>query len=306
MSDKATTENMIEKLTPDEPGAGGFQRGGNGVVLEGRRLDMVGVEKKKHMATYAGAIGIFLAVGVIMLSLAKPAFSGVDEFDDYVEANLCFVKGGEAPCLEVLQFKACRSGCYRKGYNMRAATPGRLEIHLTLNKYLKHLRNAVVASPTTVSDFSLGMSLEDLLWNQLQMFFVATFPGTNKQQARFYAADLSELKIDDVKSHNVVDLTKFYAVTWVNEGGRAHAMTQADLGLWLITLAQAWADVDQPSRVDYYLRLSERVFRPYGIRAVDGGVRNNKQRNRCFDNKYCYWFHSQEAQTDGSLMTILN
>jgi len=248
---------------------------------------------------------VLLIVGAIMIGSAIPGFSGVADFDAYVAANLCSERK-TTECLEVLEIKACQSGCYRRGYNWRNVTPGRLELHLTLNDYLRHLRNAAVAAPTQSTGYTLDMSFEDLLWHQVQMFFVAPFPGTNVPQARFYDEDFNELSLAAVKTRNIVRASNFHAVTWVNEGDRPSAMTQADMGLWFITLAMNWVHVGLPDRADEYLRYSERVFRPYGVRANDGGVRNNKPNNRCFGNLFCYWFHSQEVQTDDSLETILN
>ena len=241
------------------------------------------------------ATGIALALGLHLgCELDPPA---VREFNLYVQENLC-----EGPldtdCLEVLTHNVCKSGCPRTGYNMRWEVPGRVDIHLTLG-LLRKLRNAATAHPTLESYHSLGMSFEDLLWNQLQMLL-------NDPSARFYDESLAPLGLAEVRTRNTVDSNRFYSVTWVNEGGSAHAMIQADMGLWLLTLAHDFTVYGHPERADAYLRLSERVFRPYGIPHEDGGVRNNRKGNRCYDDRYCYWFHSFPVGTESYPMTVLN
>jgi hypothetical protein len=220
----------------------------------------------------------------------RPA--SVRQFDDFVEERLC-MGSTDTGCLEQLTHYACASGCARTGYNLRWQQPGRLDIHLTL-PFLRKLRNAAQAHPEYVSRHSLGMSLEDLVWSQLQMFLT-------HESVRFYDTDLSLLDPGAVRTRNSVDPTRFHSVTWVNEGGTAHAMVQADLGLWLLTMARG-----VPEQGDWYLRLSERVFRSYAIPDEQGGVRNNRQGNRCFDNLYCYWFHSFPVGDESYPKTVLN
>jgi hypothetical protein len=164
---------------------------------------------------------------------------------------------------------------------------------LTLD-FLRKLRNAANAYPDVVSKHSLDMTLGDLVWSELQMML--THPSV-----RFYDSDRNPLAPAAVRTGNVVDPARFDSVTWVNAGGTAHAMVQADLGLWLLTLARGI-----PQQADWYLRLSERVFRSFGIPDAEGGVRNNRAGNRCFQNLYCYWFHSFPVGDEAYPMTVLN
>jgi hypothetical protein len=241
------------------------------------------------------ATGIALTLGLHLgCELDPPA---VREFNLYVEENLCTDRY-DTECLETITHHVCASGCPRTGYSMRWIVPGRVDIHLTL-PLLRKLRNAAAQHPTLETRHSLGMSLEDLVYSQIQMFL-------NDPSARFYNEYRRPLDLSKVRSRNTVDPALFDSVTWVNEGGSPHAMVQADMALWLVSMAKSWAVFGHPERVDEHLRLSERVFRSFGIPHDAGGVRNNRPGNRCYMDLYCYWFHSFPVGSEPYPMTVLN
>jgi hypothetical protein len=179
----------------------------------------------------------------------------------------------------------------------------RLNLHITFNAFLKDLRDAATACPSEIiQTSSFGeITLGDLLWEEGEM--VLRHP-----QVRYYNAALAPLSLAQVKTpgKNTIDPTKFYSVTWVNEGERAHAMTQGDMGSWFLTTATNFAWYDRPANVPYYLYLARAAFRPFAIRSNLGGVRNNKGRYKCYNNMYCYWFHSQSIESVSYPSTILN
>lgn len=263
------------------------------------------------MEQRSGAVmlGSFVAPALAAITLSLFSAPEADastpaDLESYLAANVCTPERLEE-CLEPITSKACSRACPRSGYrfNVDTADPlfdDRLDVHLTL-KYLRKLRNTAVAHPgATVERFFPGIELEDVLYQQLQAML--RHPST-----RYYDEDLNRLSLSDViGSSHTVDPTLFYMVTWVGDGEIAHAMPQADLGTWLISVAKSWAIAGYPGRADYHLALSERVFRPLGVRAAERGVRNNKRSHRCHDNHYCYWFHSRPASTSGEPSTVLN
>lgn len=219
----------------------------------------------------------------------------VAELEAYVLEHRC-TSASDDDCLEPLVAFACSSAsagyCPRRGYNWRGQTPGRIDPHMTLT-YLRKLRNLAASLPDAVPQASVswGLTAEQMLWHQVQMML--------RSQAQFYATSagtsdgtVAPLSPGDVSTSNTVDPTRFYAVAWVNTAGTAHAMAQADMALWFQSVAYSLAAAGDPAGVRYYLQLSERAFRPYGMRDADGGVRNNKRGYKCFDGRYCYWFHS--------------
>lgn len=213
-------------------------------------------------------------------------------------------------CLKVLTNYACRNnGCPRQGYNwVRSSTDSveskLLDIHMSM-KYLRRLRDAAMESPTSVlcHSASLGFTLEDLLYHQVEAFL-------NDPSARYYNASLAPMQLSAVRSGNSVDPSLFYMVTFVNNPSlnsfSAEAMTQGDFGSWLLSVAKAWAAKKNGTKVNYFLRLSERVFRAFGVRHAEGGVRSDKIGNTCNGNQYCYWFHSGPDNTSAKAETVLN
>ncbi len=90
---------------------------------------------------------------------------------------------------------------------------------------------------------------------------------------------------------HTIDPTRIYMITWLR-GGAAHAMGQTDLASWLVSVASWYAQLEQARDAGYYLSLAEKAFRALAVRQTQGGVRNDKMGHRCYDGRYCYWFHS--------------
>lgn len=210
-------------------------------------------------------------------------------------------------CLELITVNVCSSGCPRRGYNYRVEKPGRIDPHMTL-EYLKELRKAANDDPDGVPAWylSLGMTTQEMLWHQVQMMlysqtqFYATSAGTRD-------GDVDPLTAGQVSTpSHTVDPTRFYAVAWVNGAGTAHAMAQADMGLWFQSVAKNYLAAGDLAQATYYLQLSERTFRTYGMRDNDGGVRNNKRSYKCFEGLYCYWFHSFAVGEHAYPSSVLN
>ncbi len=259
-----------------------------------------------------------------VLSMGVPAGATTpEELDQLLSTGLACLP--DQTCLEVITQGACaQGGCPRRGYNNNVADTvaynPRLDLHGTKAAYLKDLRDAACAYPsatipTANATFGGAVTLENLLWHQGEMTM-------RDESARFYNPPppctplpnctpitvLTPLTLADVKypTSNNIDPSRFQYLTWVNEGGRAHAMTQADMGSWFLSVAHSWAYNDRPDKIDYYMLLARAAFRPYGVRSADGGVRNNKTGHLCYDNRYCYWFHSQSIETFSYPSTILN
>lgn len=260
------------------------------------------------------AAAVLSAFAVLVLAVPAGAVTppctqaDLDGFDQYLDSHRCGTAGATG-CLEAVVINGCSSGCPRQGYNYRVSptlpSSQRQEIHMTL-EYLRKLRNVAVKCRSEVLprdsqgvSNSFDLTLESLLWSQVEMYL-------RHPQARYYDATFTPLPVSSVLSGNTVDPTRFSVVTWVNEGNTAHAMTQADFGLWLLTVAQEQAYWGQVSSMSHYLRLSERVFMAYSLRDEGGGVRNNRNAYRCYDNQYCYWFHSFPAGSYTWPSTVLN
>lgn len=217
-------------------------------------------------------------------------------------------------CLEPIIVNACASDCPRYGYNSNIAEVikqdsrwnPRINIHGSLS-YLRKLRNAATACPNQLitvplhSEKSLHITLGDLLWHQTEMLL-------RSGQTRFYSKKRQALSLKQVikKGKNTIDPTTFHYVTWVTEGGKAHAMTQADIGRWFLTVASSWAETGYPKNIPYYLYLARAAFRSFEIPDTEGGVRNNKRNHKCFNNMYCYWFHSRSISSADFPETVLN
>lgn len=114
------------------------------------------------------------------------------------------------------------------------------------------------------------------------------------------------IALREIISGRTVDTTKFSGVVWTNAAGTSHAMTQADMMRWLVSVAEMFASRGYGSTGEYYLQLTERFFASFAIPHRFGGVRNNKTQFRCHGNKYCYWFHSQEVHDYPMASSVLN
>ena len=256
---------------------------------------------KQFGGSWTGLLAYGGALGLVVVSLSTPTLAVAltpQGLDDYIDAYKC-TDTQTVSCLKTIEINACASGCTRSGYNYLDLHSQRLSLHGTL-QYLKNLRNTALAYPTTsLARNGFGHTLEDMLWDQVEMFLL-------HPSVRYWDAHQAPLPLSAVMTGNVVDSTKFFSVTWVDEWGMAHAMDQVDLGSWLQTVAEGWAKAGRGSKIYHYLRLSERVLRPLGIRTAEGGVRNNKTGHRCYDNRYCYWFHCCPACGESYPMTVLN
>lgn len=204
----------------------------------------------------------------------------------------------QVDCLAAITARACASGCPRRGYAWRVDPSGEIDLHLSLG-YLRLLRNAALDQPTYQSDATFGLPLSDLLYEQVQMLL--WLPSV-----RYQDASLAPLPTSAVTSGlHTIDPTRFHMVTW-RRNGMAHAMGQADLGRWLMSVASWYAQLDDQANAGYYLSLGERVYRAFAVRQAEGGVRNDRRGHRCYDGQYCYWFHSCPVCTMPSETTVLN
>jgi hypothetical protein len=110
-----------------------------------------------------GPIAVTALLAISGASFPLPAFSQAQDLDDYIGAQL------ESGGLTEMTHDACVGGCPRHGYNGNE-TPGRADLHGT-TEYLKRLRDFAVAYPTAVlPHHSFGLTLEELLYQQIQMF----------------------------------------------------------------------------------------------------------------------------------------
>jgi hypothetical protein len=260
---------------------------------------------------------LMLAAATLAASTAHAECTNddVQPFDDWLEGQRCST-AKTSNCLSPVTIHVCSSSaasyCPRYGYNYQPAWVGgmgRQAIHMTLN-FMRELRKIAVRCPERTLFYrwsaaegihrnSFGVTLGDLLWHQTEIYL-------RDARTRFYDAARNSLPLSSVLTGNNVDPTKFDMVAFVNEGETAHAMTQADLGQWLLGVGAGLAENGHTSSIHHYLRLSERVFRAYGIPDSQGGVRNNRMNHRCYNNFFCYWFHSQEVETYNYPSTVLN
>jgi hypothetical protein len=225
------------------------------------------------------------------------AQSATEKLEADLESATCKTKQ-QVDCLAAITVNACASGCPRRGYAWRVDPSGEIDLHFT-HGYLKLLRNAAFERPTYRSAATFGLPLSDLLYQQVQMLL--RLPA-----ARYQDASLALLPASAVASgSHTIDPARFHIVTW-RRNGTAHAMGQADLGAWLISVARGYAQLDDRRNASYYLSLSERVFRSFAVRQAQGGVRNNLTGHRCYDGQFCYWFHSCPACANASETTVLN
>ena len=220
-------------------------------------------------------------------------------------------------CLQPMTQNACASGCERRGFNYcfvdsRDTTSNctdptsphyktRLAIH-ELNEFLKALSKVATANPA--AKFSKGWplvsSMEEMLYHQIQMML-------RHPDVLYYDDTLALMAPGTYETSNhTIDPTKFRMVTWVNESGIAHAMTQADLGLTFLKVAIDWALNGRGDRIEYYLRMSRRAYESYSVRVDDGGVRNNKRSYTCHKGAYCYWFHGRDIEDFAEPSSVLN
>jgi len=266
-------------------------------------------------------LALFLSLGfVIAMSIASQAKAvegpyPAAEFSAWLGAQKCGdnpntseVENTAPPCLEVISVNACSSGCPRRGYNYLSADkrPGRIDLHMGLD-YLKALLAAFRTEPSAVlpNQLSFGLTLENMLYEQVQMLLRSSY-------ARFDNSKGPPGVLPD--GGRTVDPATFKLLTWITEGRQAQAMQQVDVGLWLLHVARKWADRGHPTWPRYYLQLSERVFNALGVRAAEGGVRNDKTGHRCYSNTvsnpryvlYCYWFHSFVVGEETTPATVLN
>lgn len=258
----------------------------------------------------ASAIAWVAAMGPVVTSHAgarlapeaehKPiahAQSAPEKLEAHLDSATCKTKQ-QVKCLAAITVNACATRCLRRGYAWRVDPSGEIDLHFTHN-YLKLLRNAAFDQPTYQSDATFGLSLSDLLYQQVQMLL--RLPAV-----RYQDASLATLPVSAVTSGlHTIDPTRFHMVTW-RRNGNAHAMGQADLGAWLISVARGYAQLEDQGNAGYYLSLSERVFRSFAVRQAQGGVRNNLTGHRCYDGQFCYWFHSCPACASDSETTVLN
>lgn len=265
---------------------------------------------------------------VVVAATAQPqtgiAPIAVSSFAQYVTANICrnpdpprtsqqvaaIAAAEDVGCLEILQFPACRSGCWRKGYNYRfaAETAGRLDFHMSLG-YLRELRNRLseelLHGQAFKNERTFGMTLKDLVYSQVQMTL-------RHPRMRFYKGDGTvPISLDDVVTERTVDPGKFTALTFTNgsaafpdQSGTAHAMTQADMMRWFASVAETLASRGHDGT--YYLQLAERAFEPFAIADRFNGIRNDKPDFKCHGDAYCYWFHSQEITDYTFPASVLN
>jgi hypothetical protein len=218
------------------------------------------------------------------------------KLEDVIAEQMC-EDAAEVDCLAPFTIKACASGCPRYGYAYRVDTQGGMDLHMS-HGYLKKLRNAALSEPSYKSPTTFDLPLSDFLWHQVQMLL--------RHPSAYYAKDREERELAEVVTRSrTVDPTKFDMVTWVR-GGAAHAMSQADMGSWLVSVAMWYAQVAQPGEAGYYLALAEKVYDALSVPQSDGGVRNEKRGHRCHDGHYCYWFHSCPECSSLSLTTVLN
>jgi hypothetical protein len=272
------------------------------ITLDRVEVGLTGIERRatvmkddcKYLAKRHVFRFVFCAVAFgISMSLIPSGTNATEcaetarTFEDRIAESLCTCDPLTSctECLEPIEINACRRGCPRRGYAINVEDnvlepPApqynpRLNLHITFNAFLKDLRDAATACRSEIiQTSSFGeITLGDLLWEEGEM--VLRHP-----QVRYYNAALAPLSLAQVKTpgKNTIDPTKFYSVTWVNEGERAHAMTQADMGSWFLTTATSFAWYDRPANVPYYLYLARAAFRPFAIRSNLGGVRNNKGR----------------------------
>jgi hypothetical protein len=252
----------------------------------------------------------FVVVLLALLSVDSQARADeVDVLDVLLTDNRCSPTK-TTHCLQQITNFACAGGCPRTGYGWvhdanNPVRSRRWDVHMTHGIYLKALRNAVTLYPDRQLSYTNGggRTLDAMVYDQLEMML-------RDSQARFYDQNLNPLPLASVLTGRSVDPNKFYSVTWVSDGGYANAMGQADFGLWLISMARGWALLGKSERVPYYLALSEKAFRPFGIPQSSGGVRNDKMGHRCHQGLFCYWFHSGQWDPNPSeerkLKTVLN
>lgn len=236
-------------------------------------------------------------VSVILLTGGAHAQSSTESFETYLAAKKCLTQQ-QAGCLAAITVRACASGCLRRGYAWRADSSGEIDIHFT-HDYLKLLRNAALSEPTYRSSATFGLPLSSLLYENVQMLL-------RQPSVRFQNSSLASLSLSAVTgSAHTIDPSLFYVVTW-RRGGMAAAMSQTDMAAWLISVASWYAQLGDQTKAGYYLSLSEKVYRALSVRQAQGGVRNNLTGYRCYDGKYCYWFHSCPVCTTTIDTTVLN
>lgn len=236
----------------------------------------------------------------IVCALALPgrarAETAADIFENYLAGARCTVRQ-PVNCLEPITLRACVSGCPRRGYAWRDDS-GEFDLHMT-HDYLKKLRNAALSEPTHRTVATFGLPLSRLLYEQVQMLL--RLPSVLYRDSSLRPLPLSAVTN---AAHTVVP-SSFYMVTW-RRGGMAHAMSQTDIGAWLISVASWYAKLGDQARAGYYLSLSEKVYRALSVRQAQGGVRHDLTSYRCYDGQYCYWFHSCLECTSASQTTVLN
>lgn len=271
----------------------------------------------------------------------QPTCYAVQAMAEYITENLCKnpyatppVDEDDLECLEIIEFKTCDSGCWRKMYNYRSwqDRAGNLEFHMSL-EYLRELRSNLETElslgETCTHDLAFGGTISDMLWTQVQ----ATM---RHPQTRFHedytGADWSEIALDDVIASKSVDPTMFKGLTfttgrfevgpnqdWSTGEGyseayydatgdyiptSAHAMTQADAMLWFAQIGNLLNIYGLDG--SYYLMFAERLFAAYAVPYRFGGVRNDKMGFRCWDNRYCYFYHSREQNSYDFAASVLN
>ena len=266
-----------------------------------------------------------ILVAACCLALVAPAsahmedFSQVKTMDDFRSAlsrSTCSTSTGNLEnCLQRMTQNACASGCERVGYNYcfvdsrdeksNCTDPKspdyktRLDIH-GLNEYLKALRKLATANPAARAPKPFRLTMEEMLYHQFQMML-------RHPDVLYYDDTLALMAPGTYETSNhTIDPTKFRMVAWVNEGGIAHAMTQADLGLSFLKVAVDWARQGRGDQIEYYLRMSRRAYESYSVRVDDGGVRNNKRSYKCHNGAYCYWFHGRDIETYAEPSSVLN
>lgn len=225
------------------------------------------------------------------------AQSAAEELEDYIAVKKC-TTAQQVECLAATTARACASGCLRRGYGWRVNTAGEIDLHLT-HEFLRHLRNAALSEPAYQSSATFGLPLSSLLYEQVQMLL-------RQPTVQYNDSALNVLPLSAVTgSSHTIDPSRFYMVTW-RRNGIAHAMGQTDLGSWLVSVASWYAQLEDQTKASYYLRLSEKVYRPLTIRQAEGGARNDLKGYRCYDGQFCYWFHSCPVCTKLEQTTVLN
>lgn len=239
---------------------------------------------------------------------AENAGLTIAELDIETAAQICANASAVDCFVPMTEYACANGGCPRAGYARRIKNtrPGRLEIHETLD-YLQRLRNAAATELANDSSQDGGVQdgdalVIDRLYQQVQMMlrnYAARYYGAYDAQTGTWP----EIPRSTIFQDRTVDPARFHSVTFVNGAPgsnlrTAHAMTQADFGRWLVSVAVVFATWGRPEESLYYLRLSQRVFASFGIPAQHGGVRNDRQGYRCLGatGPYCYWFHSQPAE----------